>query len=129
MRIRLAAMWGAIGLVLVACGGTGGSEPATGSDLCADVVAVTFDVGSDGTGTIAVTVESDDLGWEAYADRWEVVVAGDVVGTRVLTHPHVEEQPFTRSLRVVGLPTGDPVTIRAHHSTGGFCGTELVVEP
>jgi hypothetical protein len=40
-----------------------------------------------------------DTGWDDYADGWRIETpAGEVLGTRVLHHPHVEEQPFTRSL-------------------------------
>lgn len=76
-----------------------------------------------------VTVRSDDTGWEGYADRWEVVTEDAVVAERVLLHPHVEEQPFTRSLGGVDLPDDVTiVTVRAHHSTGGFCGEPLEVD-
>ena len=74
-----------------------------------------------------MTVRSDDTGWDAYADRWEVVEEdGTVAATRVLLHPHVDEQPFTRSQSGVAVRS-DTVTIRAHHSVGGFCGEELEI--
>ena len=54
-----------------------------------------------------VTLAHGDTGWDHYADDWEIVdAAGKVFGTRILHHPHVEEQPFTRSLRHVMLPDG-----------------------
>ena len=53
-----------------------------------------------------VTLRHGDEGWGHYADRWDVVdEAGTVLGTRVLAHPHVDEQPFTRSA-TVDVPTG-----------------------
>jgi len=92
------------------------------------VEAVDVATGAGGTSSISVTVRSDDAGWEAYADRWEVLVDGRVIAERVLTHPHVDEQPFTRSLTGVQLPTdADRIVVRAHHSVGGFCGSELSV--
>ena len=47
----------------------------------------------------SVTVLHDDKGWDHYADKWEVIDGeGNVLGVRVLHHPHVGEQPFTRQL-------------------------------
>ena len=40
-----------------------------------------------------------DTGWDDYADGWRVLdMDGNELGMRVLHHPHVDEQPFTRSL-------------------------------
>lgn len=52
-----------------------------------------------------VTLRHKDTGWEHYANKWEVQLpSGEVLATRVLHHPHVEEQPFTRSLGGVKVP-------------------------
>lgn len=69
-----------------------------------------------------VTIEHPDTGWDHYADGWEIVDAeGKVLGTRILHHPHVEEQPFTRSLRHVMLPDGTrEVFIRVKCSEHGW---------
>ncbi len=77
-----------------------------------------------------VTVRHADAGWEHYADRFEVVDAsGHVLGTRVLRHPHVDEQPFTRRLVGVTVPPElSQVTVRAHDSVHGWGGAEVVVE-
>jgi hypothetical protein len=48
-----------------------------------------------------VTVRHDDEGWSHYANRWEVL---DMEGN-VLTHPHVNEQPFARSKDWTEIPT------------------------
>jgi len=54
-----------------------------------------------------VTLKHSDTGWDHYADAWELVDdEGVVLGTRILHHPHVHEQPFTRALRNVMLPDG-----------------------
>ena len=54
-----------------------------------------------------VTAQHADTGWEHYADAWRVVGPdGTVHGTRTLYHPHVDEQPFTRSLSGVAIPEG-----------------------
>ena len=69
-----------------------------------------------------VTLEHSDTGWDHYADGWEVISpAGEVLGKRVLAHPHVDEQPFTRSLSGVQVPAGvNTVSIRAHDSVHGY---------
>ncbi|MFX0542139.1 hypothetical protein ACEWPM_010460 [Roseovarius sp. S4756] len=75
----------------------------------------------DGMGwQLSVTIRHDDTGWDHYADGWDVLSEdGTVLATRTLHHPHVNEQPFTRSLRQVMLPDGTRrVYIRAHCSHG-----------
>ena len=96
----------------------------------ADVVAVEAVAEAAGTWRFDVTVAHADEGWEHYADRWEVVAPdGTVLGARVLAHPHVDEQPFTRSLGGVAIPDGiDRVSLRAHDSVHGLGGAEAVVE-
>jgi hypothetical protein len=52
-----------------------------------------------------VTLEHPDTGWDHYADGWRAETEnGQVLGTRILAHPHVNEQPFTRSLARVWIP-------------------------
>ena len=72
------------------------------------------------TWTFSVTLRHGDTGWEDYADGWRVVAEdGTELGMRVLFHPHVEEQPFTRSL-TLDIPAGvDAVAIRARDSVHG----------
>lgn len=85
---------------------------------------------SGSTWSFAVTVQHADEGWDHYADRWEVFTPeGDVLGTRVLAHPHVGEQPFTRSLSGVEIPDGmTEVVVRARDSVHGYGGAELKVQ-
>jgi hypothetical protein len=96
----------------------------------ADVVAVEAVKESAGTWRFDVTVAHADEGWDHYADRWEVLAPdGRVLGTRVLLHPHVGEQPFTRSLGGVAIPQEiDRVTVRAHDSVHDYGGAEVTVE-
>ncbi len=55
----------------------------------------------------SVTLQHGDTGWDHYADRWDILAEdGTVLATRTLRHPHVNEQPFTRSLHQVVLPDG-----------------------
>ncbi len=74
---------------------------------------------------IAVTLGHDDTGWDHYADGWEVTdEAGNRLALRELMHPHVHEQPFTRSPSNVVLPDGTRVVfIRARCSIDGWSGT------
>ncbi len=69
-----------------------------------------------------VTLEHGDTGWDDYADGWRVELSdGTVIGTRELTHPHVAEQPFTRTLSAVAVPEGTgTVHIRARTSQTGW---------
>lgn len=75
-----------------------------------------------GTWTISVTVAHADTGWEHYADGWEVLAPdGQRLGYRELFHPHVNEQPFTRSLSGVVIPGGlTSVQVRAHDNVDGW---------
>jgi|SRR6056297_1864853 len=69
-----------------------------------------------------VTLRHGDTGWDDYADGWRVETAdGSVLGTRELLHPHVDEQPFTRSLGGVSIPDGvTEVFIRARTNVTGW---------
>ena len=84
----------------------------------------------EGLCVFAVTVRHDDTGWDHFADRWEVLGPDDrVLSTRVLAHPHVSEQPFTRRLPGVRIPEGlTSVRVRAHDSVHGYGGSEQPVE-
>ena len=75
-------------------------------------------------------MKHDDEGWNHYANRWEVLSPdGGVLATRVLAHPHDQEQPFTRSLTNVKVP-GDlsEVVVRAHDLIHEYGGKEMVVQ-
>ncbi len=89
------------------------------------------------TWTFNVTVRHPDTGWEDYADGWDVVLPdGTVVKrnaddpfTRLLLHPHENEQPFTRSQSGLTIPEDvTTVTVRAHDIVDGFGGQEVVVD-
>ncbi|BBU58999.1 hypothetical protein KU6B_52640 [Mameliella alba] len=70
----------------------------------------------------SVTLSHLDTGWDHYADGWRVELPdGTVLGTRELLHPHVNEQPFTRSQSGIVLPEGTArVMIRAKCSVDGW---------
>lgn len=115
-------MRGMIAAVLVAL-----PPAAAGGE--ADVVDARAARAGDGTWRFSVTVRHADEGWDHYADRWQVLApGGEVLGTRVLHHPHVDEQPFTRSLGGVEIPAGlARVRVRARDSVHGHGGAEVVV--
>lgn len=77
-----------------------------------------------------VTVRHPDTGWDHYADGWEILdAAGKRLGYRELHHPHVNEQPFTRSLRGVMIPDGvRTVYVRARCSVDGWSDEKVAVE-
>ena len=79
---------------------------------------------------ISVTLSHPDSGWDHYADGWEVLDRrGNSLGYRELMHPHVQEQPFTRSLFDVMVPDGERVIfIRPSCSTKGWSKTLMRVE-
>lgn len=96
----------------------------------ADVIAVKATLVSKRSYRFDVTVRHADTGREHYADRWEVLAPdGSILGTRALAHPHTNEQPFTRSLSGVKIPTDlHQVTIRVHDSKHAFGGKTIVVD-
>ena len=77
---------------------------------------------SGGTWTFDVTLRHGDTGWDHYADAWRVVdTNGNELGLRNLAHPHVTEQPFTRSLSGVQIPDGlSEVGIQARDNLTGW---------
>lgn len=104
----------------------------TGSELLAgDVIIkrVVFEKQGN-TWTVDATLQHDDTGWQHYADAWRVVdEKGNVLGTRTLLHPHVDEQPFTRSLD--GLKIPDSITrvfVEAHDKVHGWSVEKISVD-
>ena len=95
----------------------------------ADVVGVAVTKESNGVYRFDVTVQHKDEGWDHYADKWDVVAPdGSVLGIRILHHPHVDEQPFTRSLSGAKIPSDTKtVTIRAHDSVHKYGGKTVTV--
>lgn len=80
--------------------------------------------------TFSVNLEHADEGWNHYADQWDVLTLDNqLLASRVLHHPHVNEQPFTRSLSGVVLPEGlKQVKIRARDSKHGYSKNEVVID-
>jgi len=95
------------------------SQSAVGGEVT--VVDARATSGDTGVYRFDVTLRHADSGWDHYADSWELVApSGAILGKRVLYHPHVNEQPFTRSLSGVAIPEGiDQIGIRAHDKLHG----------
>jgi hypothetical protein len=95
----------------------------------ADVLDVAVSCADDRVCRFDVTVRHDDQGWKHYANRWEVLSPdGEILATRILAHPHDNEQPFTRSLANVAIPIGlTEVIVRAHDLVHEYGGKERVV--
>lgn len=95
----------------------------------ADVIDASATRSSSGQWTISATIRHADTGWDHYANGFEVVGPdGTVIGTRTLYHPHVDEQPFTRS-HTLAIPRDiTQVTIRATDSVHGTGGAEVTLD-
>jgi hypothetical protein len=112
-------------------------SPETIGTANADVLYVRAVEAAEGTWTFHVSVHHPDTGWEDYADGWDVLTPDgtalkpdpDSPFTRLLLHPHENEQPFTRSQSGIVIPSGVTlVRVRAHDLVAGFGGREVVVD-
>lgn len=80
----------------------------------ARVEAVRAEKAGNGRWRFDVTVRHADEGWDHYANAFVVeTVDGTELGRRVLAHPHVDEQPFTRRLNGVAIGA-DVVEVRVY---------------
>jgi hypothetical protein len=111
--------------------------PPAGGTGNADVLHVKAVQAADGTWTFHVTVRHPDTGWDDYADGWDVLTPDGTVlkpdpdspFTRLLLHPHENEQPFTRSQSGIVIPSGvTQVRVRAHDLVDGYGGREVEVD-
>lgn len=103
------------------------SGPAAAGQV--DVIAAELFKQAPGRFDIQVTLRHADSGWDHYADRWEILgPAGEVLATRVLYHPHVQEQPFTRGLNRVPIPASITwVKVRGHDLLHGHGGRTITL--
>jgi len=94
------------------------------------VVGAKAALNTDGTYSFDVTLLHADTGWDHYANAWSIIAPdGAVLGTRTLFHPHVDEQPFTRSLSGIKIPAGiKTVTVVGVDSVHGTDNTSMTVD-
>lgn len=86
-----------------------------------EIVKVQLDAKGPGKWQASVTLLHPDSGWEHYADAWRFMTAsGKLLGTRVLFHPHENEQPFTRSLPLAIPADTSVVYVEAHDKMHGW---------
>jgi len=141
MRLRLALLGFILVMTITACDVVGlfPAEEATMSagNGDADVIFVRAVEQTENMWTFHVTVEHPDTGWDDYADGWDVILPDGAVirpdensdFTRLLLHPHENEQPFTRSQSGIGIPADiTQVRVRAHDIVDGFGGKEVIVD-
>ena len=85
---------------------------------------------ADGSWRFDVTISHPDTGWDHYADAWRILdMQRKELGVRILAHPHVEEQPFTRSLSGVRIPEGIlRVQVQARDKPGGWSSGTTIVD-
>ena len=96
----------------------------------ADVLSVQLKETAPGVFTVTAEVEHPDEGWDHFANAWDVLTPdGEVIATRPLAHPHMNEQPFIRSLSGVEIPRDvAQITVRAQDSVHGFGGATVTVD-
>jgi len=95
-----------------------------------EIVSAKLNKNSDDTWNVDVTLKHEDEGWDHYADNWRIVDSkGNILGDRVLYHPHVNEQPFTRSLSNIMISKGvRTVYIEAHDKVHGWTKKRLRID-
>lgn len=83
-----------------------------------------------GSWNVSVTLKHGDTGWSHYANAWQLVDAqNNLLAKRVLSHPHVNEQPFTRGLSAVNIPKNIKVIfIEATDSVHGLSTDRLRID-
>lgn len=95
----------------------------------ASVLRVKFTCNNQNICNFNVTIKHKDTGWKHYVNAYEILTMERVlIAKRVLHHPHVNEQPFTRSISNVKIPKNvKSVIIRAHDLIHEYGGEELIV--
>ena len=117
------------------------SQPIPAPDIAGagdvDVLFVSARLTSENVWSFSVTLEHEDTGWEDYADGWDVVLPDGTVlkpdpndpFTRLLLHPHENEQPFTRSQSGIDIPADvTTVFVRAHETVEGYGASVVAVD-
>ena len=86
--------------------------------------------GQNGTWRADVTLKHADTGWDHYADAWRLVdEKGNEIGKRTLYHPHVNEQPFTRSLSSFHISEDKKIIfVEAHDKKHGWSSNRVKID-
>ncbi len=94
-----------------------------------DVVAAKVRTTAPGRFDFDVTISSSYDTPERYADAFRIVGKdGRVYGERVLLHDHADEQPFTRDLYGVAIPTEiRAIVVQARDRKYGYGGKTIEV--
>ncbi len=105
------------------------SSSASSTQRFPDVVEATVECGGEATCTAEATISSPYDSPERYADAFRVSTPqGEVLGVRELLHDHAGEQPFTRSLTGVRIPSGvDEVVVEGRDQANGWGGETVTV--
>ncbi len=109
---------------------TTGAPSDVSDALFPDVLAATATMSGEGTWVFSATVSSPYDSPGRYADAWRVLAPdGTELGVRELAHDHASEQPFTRTLSGVVVPSGvDVVTVEGRDQVNGWGGATVEVE-
>ncbi|GMR19633.1 MAG: hypothetical protein BMS9Abin36_0228 [Gammaproteobacteria bacterium] len=104
---------------------------ASQTGMAAEVEIVNVELVKQGSHWRATTtLKHGDTGWDHYADAWRVVTpGGEVLATRTLFHPHVDEQPFTRRLGQITIPKSvSSIYIEAHDKVHGWSRQRVKID-
>jgi hypothetical protein len=107
------------------------TQPVWAGEVEIVAVEVRVKPESDRQFSFEVTLRHEDEGWSHYADRWQVwsVDGKTQFGTRRLAHPHVKEQPFTRSGGWITIPRSvKQVLIRSRDTVHGLSSHTRIVD-
>ena len=83
-----------------------------------------------GLWTFDVTISHADTGWSHFSDAWRILDKdGNQLAIRELIHPHVDEEPLTRSLSGIELPDGiTSVDIQTRDTQSGWHSNKKTVQ-
>lgn len=104
-----------------------GSVQAIANDV--EIIGADFQKSGNDTWVVNVGLLHEDSGWDHYADIWRLVDAeGNILGERVLLHPHEDEQPFIRSEEIRIPEDIEILYVEAHDIVHGWTPNRLEVD-